>query len=71
MQPVSERQLSLVVAGDSCKCRLDGSVTMSFGCRADSLREVLTGPHAQGNVAGSGKLSEEQLSDLLEYLKSL
>jgi len=39
--------------------------------RADSLREALTGPHAPENVAGSGKLSEEELSDLLEYLMTL
>ncbi len=39
--------------------------------RADSLRDVLTGPHAPENVAGSGKLSDDELSDLLEYLKTL
>jgi YVTN family beta-propeller protein len=39
--------------------------------RADTLREVLTGPHAPQRVAGSGTLSPEELDDLLEYLKSL
>jgi YVTN family beta-propeller protein len=39
--------------------------------RADSLRDVLTGPHAPENVAGSGKLTSAELSDLLEYLKTL
>jgi hypothetical protein len=39
--------------------------------RADTLREVLTGPHAPEKVAGSGTLSPEELGDLLEYLKSL
>jgi len=39
--------------------------------RADSLRDALSGPHAPENVAGTGKLSEVELSDLLDYLKTL
>ena len=38
--------------------------------RADSLRDVLTGPHAPENVAGNGKLGDNELNDLLEYLKT-
>ena len=38
--------------------------------RVDSLEALLTGPHAPENVAGV-KLSEEELNDLIEYLKSL
>ena len=39
--------------------------------RADSLRDVLTGPHAPENVAGSGQLTDDEVTDLLAYLKSL
>jgi YVTN family beta-propeller protein len=39
--------------------------------RADSLRDVLTGPHAPESVAGSGKLNDSELNDLLEYLQTL
>ena len=38
--------------------------------RVDSLEQLLTGPHAPEKVAGS-KLSEAELKDLVEYLKSL
>jgi cytochrome c peroxidase len=38
--------------------------------RCDSLRDVLTGPHAPERVAGS-KLTDQQLSDLIAYLRSL
>jgi hypothetical protein len=39
--------------------------------RAKSLGEVLTEEHAPESVAGEGALSPSQLSDLVEYLKSL
>ncbi|MCL4204082.1 MAG: beta-propeller fold lactonase family protein [Pirellulaceae bacterium] len=39
--------------------------------RSKSFEEVLTGVHRPGEVAGSGDLSDQQLSDLIEYLKSL
>lgn len=39
--------------------------------RAKSLEEVLTDEHAPDKVAGESPLSETQLSDLVEYLKSL
>jgi len=39
--------------------------------RADSLEALLTGPHAPEKVAGSGKLNEQEVRDLVEYLKSL
>ena len=39
--------------------------------RADSLEGVLTGPHAPEKVAGTGKLNDDEVSDLVEYLKSL
>jgi cytochrome c peroxidase len=39
--------------------------------RAESLHQVLTADHAPEKVAGEGKLSDEELSDLIEYLKSL
>ncbi len=39
--------------------------------RCRSLNEVLTGVHQPGNVAGTGELTEAELSDLIEYLKSL
>jgi len=39
--------------------------------RAKSLQQLLTEYHAPENVAGTGKLSEKQLADLIAYLKSL
>ncbi len=39
--------------------------------RCSTLEEVLTGPHAPEKVAGSGMLSEQELADLIAYLKSL
>ena len=39
--------------------------------RAKSLEEILTDEHAPEKVAGEGSLSPSQLSDLVEYLKSL
>lgn len=39
--------------------------------RAKSLQQVLTEYHAPQDVGGSGKLSEQQLADLIAYLKSL
>lgn len=39
--------------------------------RTKSLEEVLTDEHAPDKVAGEGPLSPSQLSDLVEYLKSL
>ncbi len=39
--------------------------------RTKSLEQVLTDYHAPENVTGNGSLTEEQRSDLIEYLKSL
>lgn len=39
--------------------------------RAKTLQAVLTGAHAPEKVAGEGNLSEAELADLVEYLKSL
>ncbi|MEX2174516.1 MAG: cytochrome c peroxidase [Pirellulaceae bacterium] len=39
--------------------------------RVDSLEALLTGPHAPEKVAGTGGLSEQEVRDLIEYLKSL
>jgi len=39
--------------------------------RAQSLKEVLSGPHAPEKVTKNGKLTEQELNDLVEYLKSL
>jgi cytochrome c peroxidase len=39
--------------------------------RAKTLQQVLTEYHAPQDVGGSGKLSEQQLADLIAYLKSL
>jgi YVTN family beta-propeller protein len=39
--------------------------------RAKTLREVLMGPHSTEAVTGLGELSEQELSDLLAYLKTL
>ncbi len=39
--------------------------------RASTLREVLTDGHSTGEVTGLGELSDEELEDLIAYLKSL
>ncbi len=39
--------------------------------RAKTLRDVLTGPHNPDDLNGGGSLSEDELSDLIAYLKSL
>ena len=39
--------------------------------RAKSLQQLLTEYHAPQDVAGSGKLTDQQLADLIAYLKSL
>jgi DNA-binding beta-propeller fold protein YncE/mono/diheme cytochrome c family protein len=39
--------------------------------RARSLEEALRGPHSPGRVTGMGELSENELQDLLAYLRSL
>jgi YVTN family beta-propeller protein len=39
--------------------------------RAKTLRETLTGPHNPDELNGSGALTEDELSDLIAYLKSL
>lgn len=39
--------------------------------RSRTLEEVLTGPHAPEKVRGTGKLTEMELKDLVEYLKCL
>ena len=39
--------------------------------RGRSLEQILTNQHAAENVAGEGRLSDEQLNDLIAYLKSL
>lgn len=39
--------------------------------RAKSLEEVLTGAHAPEDVAGERKLTDQELADLVAYLKSL
>ena len=39
--------------------------------RAESLEEVLTGPHNPAKVTGRGELTAEEMKDLLAYLKSL
>ena len=39
--------------------------------RARTLEEVLTGAHAPEKVTARGKLTPQELSDLIEYLKSL
>lgn len=39
--------------------------------RSRSLRDALTGPHRPDEVTGLGTLSESELNDLIEYLKSL
>lgn len=54
---------SLVGVFDRLKYLHDG--------RCTTLEEVLTGPHAPEKVTGKGKLTPEQLRDLIEYLKAL
>ena len=39
--------------------------------RSKSLEEMLTGPHDPDRVTGEGKLTDQELKDLVEYLKSL
>ena len=39
--------------------------------RAKTLRDALSGPHSAENVTGLGELSEQELDDLIAYLKSL
>lgn len=39
--------------------------------RAKSLEDALRGPHSPGRVTGKGDLTEEELRDLLEYVRSL
>jgi len=46
-------------------------VKLLHDARVDSLEALLTGPHAPEKVAGTGGLSEEEVKDLIEYLKSL
>ncbi|MFO0815202.1 MAG: beta-propeller fold lactonase family protein [Gemmatales bacterium] len=39
--------------------------------RARTLEQVLTGPHAPEKVTGNGKLTKEELKDLVEYVRGL
>lgn len=39
--------------------------------RAKSLESLLTGPHSPDKVAGTGRLNEQELEDLIAFLKSL
>jgi cytochrome c1 len=39
--------------------------------RAKSLEQLLTGKHNPENVAGQRSLTEQELSDLVAFLKSL
>ncbi len=39
--------------------------------RSKTLRAALTGPHSADAVSGLGELTEGELADLLEYLKTL
>lgn len=39
--------------------------------RANSLQEVLTGPHSPARVAGEGELTADELADLIAYLQTL
>ena len=39
--------------------------------RAKTLRDALSGPHSAENVTGLGELTEQELDDLIAYLKSL
>ena len=38
--------------------------------RSKTLREALSGPHSADNVTGLGELSDQELDDLIAYLKS-
>ncbi|MCI0357949.1 MAG: beta-propeller fold lactonase family protein [Planctomycetaceae bacterium] len=46
-------------------------VKLLHDARVDTLEALLTGPHAPEKVAGTGGLSEREVKDLVEYLKSL
>ncbi len=39
--------------------------------RAKTLRDALSGPHNPEDVTGLGSLNEDELDDLIAYLKSL
>ena len=39
--------------------------------RSPTLRDLLTGEHSPEVVTGAGQLTEEELDDLIAYLKSL
>ena len=39
--------------------------------RAKTLREALSGPHSADNVTGLGEISDQELDDLIAYLKTL
>jgi cytochrome c peroxidase len=39
--------------------------------RAESLQDVLMGPHSPDKVSGQAPLSQAEISNLVEYLKSL
>jgi cytochrome c peroxidase len=39
--------------------------------RCKSLEQVLTGPHRPADVAGTGELTDEEIADLVAYLKTL
>ncbi len=39
--------------------------------RSKTLREALSGPHSADAASGLGELTEGELADLLEYLKTL
>jgi hypothetical protein len=39
--------------------------------RAESLQDVLIGPHSPNKVSGQPSLSQTEISDVVEYLKSL
>lgn len=54
---------SLIAVYDRVKLLHDGSVS--------SLEELLTGPHDPDRFIGEGKLTDEELEDLIAYLKSL
>jgi hypothetical protein len=39
--------------------------------RAETLEQVLTGPHNPARVTGRGELTDSELHELITYLKSL
>jgi DNA-binding beta-propeller fold protein YncE len=45
--------------------------TLLHDGRARSLEDVLTGPHEPSKVAGTGSLTDDELRDLVEFVKSL